>query len=52
MSTMQATYNCNFGALIAVFHTETMLQYTQSVNSIIFLHILQQALGQCVVVEA
>lgn len=52
LSTMQAAYDGNFSALIAVFHTETVLQDPQSVNSVIFLNILQQAFSERMVVEA
>lgn len=52
LAAVKATYYCNLCALIAVFHTEAVLQHPQAVHAVIFLHILQQALGQRVVVEA
>lgn len=50
LAAVNAAYYCNLCALIAVFHTEAVLQNSQSVHAVIFLHVLQQALGQCVVV--
>lgn len=48
---MKAPYYGYLSPLIDVLHPESLLNHSQSVNAIILLYILQQALCQGVVVE-